>query len=191
MTETIEPYNPPVNLLTLFLSPAQDIAYETTERRDRFPSKYKTQLAYDLINDIENDKELFQLKQFCVKKGITETELDVCAKDNTTLRRALEFAKMAFETRLISMGFEHGKAVMSIFALKNLHGFRDRQASDEARQSIVVNLHLPSREGAVMAKYEVIDDKQAKGKGKKSPGGGRKAYKAKAEIEAESAIEAE
>jgi hypothetical protein len=187
MSEAVQTYQKPVNLLELFLSPAQDVAYETTERRDRFPSRYRTQLAYDLINDLEKDKDLFQIKQFCHKKGITEAELEVCARDNTTLRRALEFAKMTFETRLVEMGFHSQKATMAIFALKNQHNYRDRQSSDDARQQIVVNLHLPGREGAVMAKYEVIDDKAKK----RSRRGAKIALEERAENRVKSAVETE
>jgi hypothetical protein len=195
MSEAVETYKPTVNLLELFLNPAGDLkelSKDTKQNTYRFPGKYKTRLAYDLINVIEQDDSLFQLQQFCYKKGITTDELEAMANDNVTLRRALMFAKETFESRLVSMGFTSQKATMAIFALKNQHGYRDRQSSDDNRQSIVVNLHLPSRDGAVMAKYEVIESsspKKGKVRGKKSPAAGRIALEAKAEIETETAVE--
>lgn len=158
-------------LMNLFINPAGELREttfkDTKQGTYRFPSKYKTQLAYDLINTIEKDNTLFQIKQFCVEKGITLDELEGMAQDNVTLSRALKFAKDCFETRLVSMGFTSQKATMAIFALKNQHDYRDRQASDEHRASIVVNLHLPSRDGAVMAKYEVIESQPVKKRSKK------------------------
>jgi hypothetical protein len=187
MSETIQPYTPTVNLLNLFLNPAQGVAFDTTERRDRFPSRYRTQIAHDLINTIESDPTLFQMKQFCQRKGITVDELEIMAKENTTLRRALVFAKECFESRLVEMGFTSQKATMAIFALKNQHDYRDRQASDEHRASITVNLHLPQRDGAVMAKYEVIEEEPVK----KSRRGGKKALAQGVEIAPETAVVAE
>jgi len=186
----MQAYNTP-NLLNLFLNPSQGLSKDTTQREDRFPSRYKTQLAYDLINSIESDSTLFQLKQFCQRKGITTDELMEMAKANTTLRRALIFAKECFESRLVEMGFTSQKATMSIFALKNQHDYRDRQASDEHRASITVNLHLPQRDGAVMAKYEVVESKPLKVDGRKSRHAGKKALVPAVEIEPETAVSVE
>jgi hypothetical protein len=191
MSEAVQTYNDTnggVRLSTLFINPAGDIS----NTYQRFPSKYRTKLALDIVDFFQENKKSFQIKEFCQTKGITFQELQEMTKDNATLCRALEFARESCEVRLVQMGKD--SPTMIALALKNLHEWRDRQASDEARQSITVNLHLPQRDGAVMAKYEVIESKPVKAKVKKVKSGvkaigvrDRIALEAKADIEAERA----
>ncbi len=160
MSEAVQTYQEPTKLSALFLNPAGDLRDDTKQGTYRFPSKYKTLLAADIVDFFQENKKSFQIKEFCQAKGLTYQDLLEMAKDNSTLCRALQFARESCEARLVQMGKD--SPTMIALALKNLHEWRDRQSSDDARQQIVVNLHLPGREGAVMAKYEIIEDKAKK-----------------------------
>lgn len=96
---------------------------------NQFARKYYTndieQMADELWNWFQLNENVW-LKDFCIFKMISHQRISEFAKQNEYFRFIYDLCKTLQESKLVKLGLKE-RAVIPIFALKNICGWKDRQ----------------------------------------------------------------
>jgi hypothetical protein len=93
------------------------------------PKKYTKEFIDALATDLQayfDKKENIFLLGFAIEKKLPPEYFAIFARQNKSFSTALKNAKAIQELRLIESGLGKPNAAMSIFALKNVAGWRDK-----------------------------------------------------------------
>jgi hypothetical protein len=128
------------------------------------PRKYNDDALEQLANDMlewfsSDDPSRIWLVDWCIDRGIVDTELHVYASRSIPFAKALQTCKQMQTSKLVRLGLSakySASAGMAMFALKNVSGWRDKQEITDQRQQVrEVTLTLVNPEGRLeMAKTD-------------------------------------
>ena len=112
-----------------------------TPKPSKYTPEYLTQLASKML-DWFSQEENWWLKDFAIQQKMPWADYCELAKRSVEFSQALKICKDMQESKLLKKGYEPYCAPMSIFALKNVAGWRDKQEVEHSGsiQSVTVDV---------------------------------------------------
>ncbi len=117
---------------------SKQIKKETRGRKKVWTTEKVNEIGEELLKWFKADENHMFIIEFAVEKDIWKQRFYEWAKENEVFADYLKKAEEIQETRLLRKGVKGGNATaFTIFLLKNLHGYRDKQDIDMKQERII------------------------------------------------------
>lgn len=119
-------------------------SYPAWYKEPKYTKEFCDKEADELLSYIEGTP-LPMLKEFCTKRSYLATRIPQMCAASENFKTAVEALKQKEETQIVRGGLGNKlNPTMSIFCLKNNHGWTDKRELEQSTTVNIVNEFLPA-----------------------------------------------